>query len=99
MGRYKYTVYVDDNFHHMDEKERYKLGEFSDCASAIAACQKIVDKFLAANLDKSEDLYRTYVSFGEDPFIVTDDPACKFSAWEYAKQRAQSLTKGSSSST
>ena len=24
------TVYVDDNFHYMDESERYKLGEFED---------------------------------------------------------------------
>jgi hypothetical protein len=26
-----YTVYVDDNFHYMDESERYKLGDFDDC--------------------------------------------------------------------
>src|SRR5437879_6107440 len=37
-----YTVFVDDNFHYMDESERYKLGEFADCASAVAACKQIV---------------------------------------------------------
>ena len=41
-----YTVFVDDNFHYMDESERYKLGEFADCASAMAACKQIVDEFL-----------------------------------------------------
>ena len=46
MGQYKYTVYVDDKFHYMDEDERYKLGEFEDCAAAIAACRRIVDEFL-----------------------------------------------------
>jgi len=40
-----YTVFVDDNFHYMDESERYKLGDFPDCASAVAACKKIVDEF------------------------------------------------------
>ena len=40
-----YTVFVDDNFHYMDESERYKLGEFPDCASAVAACKQIVDEF------------------------------------------------------
>ena len=35
-----YTVFVDDNFHYMDESERYKLGEFVDCASAVAACKR-----------------------------------------------------------
>ena len=25
----KYTLYIDDNFHYMDEDERYKAGEFS----------------------------------------------------------------------
>ena len=39
----------------MDESERYKLGEFDDCAAAIAACQEIVDEFLVANRCKYED--------------------------------------------
>ena len=30
MKKYDYVVYVDDNFHYMDEDERYKLGEFSE---------------------------------------------------------------------
>ena len=87
MGQYKYTVYVDDNFHYMDENERYKLGEFDDCAAAIAACKEIVDEFLASTWGKSEDLYVTYVMFGEDPFILTDDPNCKFSARDYARDK------------
>lgn len=35
----KYEVYVDDNFHFMDESERYKLGAFETCEEAIAACK------------------------------------------------------------
>jgi len=84
---YKYTVFVDDNFHYGDESERYKLGEFSDCASAVAACKQIVDEFLEQNRGKFDDVFATYCMFGDDPFILTDDPACKFSARDYARQR------------
>jgi hypothetical protein len=87
MARYKYTVYVDDNYHYMDESERYKLGEFDDCQSAIAACKEIVDEFLRENHGKCDDVLATYLMFGEDPFIVTDDPDCKFSARDYARER------------
>ena len=87
MSNYTYTVYVDDNFHYMDENERYKLGEFDNCAAAIAACKQIVDEFLLPNLGQSDDLLVTYVMFGEDPFIMTEDPDCKFSARDYARER------------
>ena len=91
MGKYTYTVYVDDNFHYMDEDERYKLGEFDDCAAAIAACKQIVDEFLLPNRGQSDDLLVTYLMFGEDPFIMTDDPDCKFSARDYARERVRIL--------
>ena len=94
MGQYKYIVYVDDNFHYMDESERYKLGEFDNCAAAIAACQQIVDEFLLTNLGACEDVHATYTMFGEDPFIRTDDPNCKFSARDYARERVLALTGG-----
>ena len=66
MGQYKYTVYVDDNFHYRDESERYKLAEFDDCAAAIAACQRIVDEFLVSNRAECEDVLVTYLMFGDD---------------------------------
>jgi len=95
MGQYKYIVYVDDNFHYMDESERYKLGEFEDCAAAVAACKRIVDEFLLANFGHYDDLFATYAMFGEDPFIFTDDPNCRFSARDYARERVRALAEGS----
>jgi hypothetical protein len=94
MRQYKYTVFVDDNFHYMDESERYKLGEFDDCAAAVAACKRIVDEFLQSNSSGHDDLMATYCMFGEDPFILTDDPDCKFSARDYARERVQVLRGG-----
>ena len=87
-----YKVYVDDNFHYQDEDERYLLGTFDTCESAIAACKKIVDGFLDkkfAEGEGPEELWDSYTSFGEDPFIRVSggQKPCKFSAWTYAKER------------
>ena len=90
----KYTVFVDDNFHYMDEGERYKLGDFDSADKAIAAAKKIVDGFLESNRkpgQSAEELLAAYKSFGEDPWISSDDPSCNFSAWDYAERRCQEL--------
>ena len=88
-----YTVYVDDNYHYMDESERYKHGEFDDCRSAVAACKRIVDEFLSTCDVKAgaEEMYKHYVSFGEDPWITSGDSDCEFHAWDYAKERCREL--------
>jgi hypothetical protein len=96
MAKYHYTVYVDDNFHYMDESERYKLGEFDDCASAVAACKKLVDECLQQGFSESttlEELQKSYSFFGEDPFIISDDPDCKFSARDYASRRIDEMCR------
>ena len=89
-----YTVFVDDNFHYMDESERYKLGEFDDCASATAACKRIVDEFLETTKSDGtpEDLMAQYTMFGEDPWINSADANCTFSAWDYARERCRQIT-------
>ena len=94
---YNYKVLVDDNFHYMDEGKRYTHGEFDTCEQAIAACKRIVDDFLlSSDLQDTtpESLYSQYTMFGDDPFIVSQDPACKFSAWDYAKRRCTELLQG-----
>ena len=90
-----YTVFVDDNYHYMDESERYKLGEFADCPSALAARKQLVDElFTTCDLNNTDaEIYHQYVSFGEDPWISSDDSECKFSAWNYARERARVLAQ------
>lgn len=88
-----YQVLVDDNFHYRDEDERYKFGNFSNSEEALTACKSIVDKFLQANYEKgvtAEQLYKEYITFGEDPFIV-GEPAPFFSAWDYARKRCREI--------
>ena len=90
----KYVVYVDDNFHYRDESERYKLGDFETCEEAVTACKKIVDEYFERGYEKGisfKELYGGYTTFGEDPFIVSDDEKCRFSAWDYAKKRSREL--------
>ena len=91
----RYIVFVDDNFHYMDESERYKLGEFADCPAAVAACKRIVDEFFTTcNLDNTEDeLLKQYLLFGEDPWVSSGDPGCRFSARSYARERVKELAR------
>lgn len=90
---YTYTVYVDDNYHYMDESERYTKGEFATLDEAIAVCKQMVDEFLKGETNPDAtpaERYAQYTGFGPDPFIGTDDPdvgSVPFSAWNYARER------------
>jgi hypothetical protein len=89
---------VGDNFHFMDESERYTLGEFKTLETAITACRKLVDRDLDHLLKPrmtAEELYRNYTIFGEDPFVIVPpgEPADTFSARRYAKERASEMCK------
>jgi hypothetical protein len=88
----KYIVYVDDNYHYMDETERYKLGEYDTREAAVAACKAKVEEYFE-RIEKGkysyEELWGGYMEYGEDPYISNEDIKDHFSAWEYAKQRCQ----------
>jgi hypothetical protein len=93
----KYELYQADNFHYGDEDERDLLGAFSSAQKAIAEAKQIVDRSLrwerlqATDPNNAEELYDRYKDFGDDPFIISDDPNCKFSAWTYAKERCRDI--------
>ena len=94
-----YKVLVDDNFHYMDESERYTLGDFTSYEEAEAACRRIVDEFLLGAYEpgmEAQALCALYTMFGDDPFISTADRARTFSAWDYARTRCEEIcTQGS----
>ena len=103
----RYTVLVNDNFHYMNETELLTEGEFDTEEAAIARAQEIVDKCLAdlySKLSKHQkpgsvltfdELYGQYKSFGEDPFVVTEDSTVCFSGWNYAKERCAEIITSS----
>lgn len=88
----KYTVYVDDNSHYMDESERHTLGKYRTYRRAVRACKRKVDRYLASAYKigiSEEELVRSFTSFGPDPFIVPSDGKPEFSSWKYAKERCR----------
>jgi hypothetical protein len=90
-----FQVFVDDNFHYMDAGKRYHLGAFPTCEVATEVCRRIVDDYLLSAHKPgmaAEELWHSYVTFGEDPFIVAPEGAtCPFSAWDYARSRCEVL--------
>jgi hypothetical protein len=68
-----FAVYVDDNFHFMNETARVAHGRFATSDAAIAACKRIVDDDLAASRRPgmtAGELFNVYCMFGADPFIL-----------------------------
>jgi hypothetical protein len=97
----KYRVLINDNANYMDEREQVKHGDFDSADDAVAACKEIVDSDLITMRKAgtaAKDLYKVYVAFGPDPFIVpinAKDRAVKFSAWTYAKAECKRISKQS----
>ncbi|MGP0058372.1 MAG: hypothetical protein ACLPID_03680 [Beijerinckiaceae bacterium] len=97
-----YRVMVDDNFGYMDEDKRWELGSFATAEKALTACRGLVEKNLADYFKSgmaAAELYEIYVQFGDDPFIVgtPGEPKVTFSAWNYAKRRAEEICSGANS--
>jgi hypothetical protein len=99
----RYKVPVDDNFHYMDEDERWTAGTYETLEKALAECCRLVEVSLVDLFEpgiSAEELYQYYTMFGFDPFIVpiegdipvaVDDVRAKFSAWKYAKERCRAI--------
>jgi hypothetical protein len=93
----KCRVLMNENARYMDESERSDHGVFANAEEAVSACKAMVDDELNAMHSRrmsAAELYRLYVAFGPDPFVVPlkpSDPDIKFSAWSYAKQRCKEI--------
>lgn len=92
-----YYVFVDDNFHYMDEGERYNAACFDSYQEAVKYCKDFMDKELICMYKQgmtAEKLYDDYTDFGEDPYIrPNDDDEEYFSAWDYAKEKSKEICK------
>jgi hypothetical protein len=93
-----WTVYIDDNFHYMDEDSRTLHGRFATLAEAISACMAITKRSV-------EEYGDGFSQFGEDAWVLPRPPAGElaavlaahpewpaepfagghFSAWTYAR--------------
>ena len=82
----KYKVYVDDNYHYMDESARYVAGSYSSLEEAVERCKEITIKSLKhlyENGISPEKLSAQWAMFGEDPFVVGGDGSVPFSARKF----------------
>ena len=92
-----YKALVDDNFHFLDESERYEFGEFPTLEAALEASRRIVDQDLVHIYQPgmtAQQLFEGYKMGGEDPFIVSStrgNTVGHFSAWDYAKRRSKEM--------
>jgi hypothetical protein len=88
-----FTVMVEEN---SDYGSRYTHGEFVTWEKALAECRRIVDADLDEQLEPGMQaglLITQYRFFGRDPYILGDGPGGqRFSAWDYAEERAIELT-------
>lgn len=95
-GQPGFMILIADNYHYGDQEHEYHAGQFRTWEEAVAQCQQIVDASLQHLLEPgmtAEGLWRQYVMFGEDPFIVPSE-AERFSAWEYARRRCAEICRG-----
>ena len=82
----KYKIYVDDNYHYMDESERYVAGSYSSLEEAVERCKEITIKSLEDFYENGitpENLSAQWAMFGEDPFVFGGDGAVPFSARKF----------------
>lgn len=91
--RLPFVVRVADNYA-FNDPDAYTHGEFASYGEALAAAKKIVNEslrdFFAPEIS-ADDLYRRYTAFGDDPYILGDTDAPRFSAWEYARRQADRM--------
>lgn len=81
-----YKIYVDDNYHYMDESERYAAGSYDSLEEAINKCRELTIKSLKGLYEKGitpEDLSAQWAMFGEDPYVFGGDGAVPFSARKF----------------
>jgi len=82
----KYKVFVDDNYHYMDEGERYPVGSFKSLAEACEKCEELTIKSLKHLYEQGmtpDKLRAQWALFGEDPFIRGADESVPFSARKF----------------
>jgi hypothetical protein len=87
----KYTVRVDDNYHYMDESERYDDSSYATLEEAIKRCEELTIESIKGCYEKGIDaskLMAQWAMFGEDPFIVGGkEKKPPFSAREFISEK------------
>ena len=93
----EYVVWVDDNYHFMDEDERYCAGKFSTFEAALEKATSIVEESLKHCWEPgmtTGELEGRYKMFGDDPWVMPIPEGIeRFSAWGYAAREVNRIVK------
>ena len=82
----QYKVFIDDNYHYMDESERYAAGSYDSLEEAVTKCKELTIKSLRDLYEKGitpEKLKAQWSMFGEDPYVFGGDGGVPFSARKF----------------
>ncbi len=69
MSEQKFTVFVIDHAHYMEDEGEYTRGEFTTREEAESKCKEIIDSSLSELYSSgmtAEDLYKQFLMFGEE---------------------------------
>lgn len=94
MNTPEFIVKASDNSRFDTTESDYMYGAYMTYEEAYAKCEEIVEDFLTSNKTEgmsAEELYHHYISFGEEPYIVSvDGSEClPFPAINYAKEQVK----------
>jgi hypothetical protein len=90
-----FAIFIEDNGRFMDEESRYRHSEWPTYVEALVEARRLVNLSLEEAYRpgmRPDTLYGWYTSFGDDVFIVPDGEP-RFSAWEYARSRAEEMCR------
>jgi hypothetical protein len=82
----QFKIFVDDNYHYMDESERYAVGSYDSLEEAVSKCEEITIRSLRDLYENGitpETLRSQWAMFGEDPYVFGGDGAVPFSARKF----------------
>jgi hypothetical protein len=91
---YPWLVWVSDNFLAPgDDDYDWDLARYKSAAEAVAAAERVVDRFLEANLENgmsADELYKNWSMHGYRPH-VHPDPGERFDASKYCERLVAAL--------
>ena len=85
-----YRLYIDENPRYADTSSRVQRATFATYEEALAAARTIVDDYLRDNHEPGmspDDLFESFLTSGECPFIMPDDEREPFVGQDYARAR------------
>ncbi len=93
----EWRVYVEDRERYADADGRRLHGSYASAESARAEARQVVERSLqelAGPAHTAASLFQLWSLYGQDAFLVPDNPEDPFSGQEYAREQAARFAAG-----